>query len=122
MEQMRRDDLECGVLGAASLSPQRGEGLRVRDGYAQRAISEIESRDGITPHPGPLPVEGRGRSARGVTALCIAFVLISALTTYARINVVTLPDRDTVQLTIYNSVDLTLVKETRHLTFRRGLN
>jgi hypothetical protein len=41
---------------------------------------------------------------------------------WARINVVTLPDRDTVQLTIYNSVDLTLVKETRHLTFRKGLN
>ena len=41
---------------------------------------------------------------------------------HARINVVTLPDRDTVQLTIYNSVDLTLVKETRHLTFRKGLN
>ena len=35
---------------------------------------------------------------------------------------VTLPERDTVQLTIYNSVDLTLVKETRHLTFRKGLN
>jgi hypothetical protein len=41
---------------------------------------------------------------------------------WARINVVTLPERDTVQLTIYNSVDLTLVKETRHLTFRKGLN
>jgi hypothetical protein len=36
--------------------------------------------------------------------------------------VVTLPERDNVQLTIYNSVDLTLVKETRHLTFRKGLN
>src|SRR5690349_2320917 len=40
----------------------------------------------------------------------------------ARINVVTLPDRDTVQLTIYNSADLTLVKETRHLTFKKGIN
>ena len=40
----------------------------------------------------------------------------------ARINVVTLPGRDSVQLTIYNSVDLTLVKETRLLTFRKGLN
>jgi hypothetical protein len=40
----------------------------------------------------------------------------------ARINVVTLPGRDTVQLTIYNSADLTLVKETRVLTFRKGLN
>ncbi len=41
---------------------------------------------------------------------------------FARINVVTLPGRDSVQLTIYNSVDLTLVKETRILTFRQGLN
>jgi hypothetical protein len=45
-----------------------------------------------------------------------------ALTAQARISVVTLPERDSVQLTIYNSVDLTLVKETRHLTFRKGLN
>ena len=36
--------------------------------------------------------------------------------------VVTLPGRDTVQLTVYNSADLTLVKETRVLTFRKGLN
>jgi hypothetical protein len=50
-------------------------------------------------------------------------VTIAGLTpAFGRINVVTLPDRDTVQLTIYNSVDLTLVKETRHLTFRKGLN
>src|ERR1044071_2307638 len=41
---------------------------------------------------------------------------------FARINVVTLPDRDSVQLTIYNSADLTLVKETRFLTLRKGLN
>src|SRR5436190_15119739 len=53
----------------------------------------------------------------------IGFALLIFLTSaHARINVVTLPDRDTVQLTIYNSVDLTLVKETRHLTFRKGLN
>jgi hypothetical protein len=50
----------------------------------------------------------------------LSFLVFSS--SEARINVVTLPDRDTVQLTIYNSVDLTLVKETRHLTFRRGLN
>src|SRR5881296_2428774 len=41
---------------------------------------------------------------------------------WARINVVTLPGRDTVQLTIYNSADLTLVKETCTLTFRKGMN
>src|SRR5438045_8157070 len=48
--------------------------------------------------------------------------LLLAIAAEGRINVVTLPNRDSVQLTIYNSVDLTLVKETRHLTFRKGLN
>src|ERR1041385_8491861 len=60
-----------------------------------------------------------------LSRLKIALALGCALcwnTAQARINVVTLPERDTVQLTIYNSVDLTLVKETRHLTFRKGLN
>ena len=49
-------------------------------------------------------------------------ILALVVTAEARINVVTLPERDTVQLTIYNSADLTMVKETRHLTFRKGLN
>jgi hypothetical protein len=50
--------------------------------------------------------------------------LLTVLTSIAhgRINVVTLPGRDSVQLTIYNSADLTLVRETRYLTFRKGLN
>ncbi|MHC4413980.1 MAG: hypothetical protein ACYS0G_01720 [Planctomycetota bacterium] len=38
------------------------------------------------------------------------------------VDLSTIPDRDTVQLTIYNSEDLTLVRETRHITFRRGVN
>ncbi|MBN1125032.1 MAG: DUF4139 domain-containing protein, partial [Sedimentisphaerales bacterium] len=33
-----------------------------------------------------------------------------------------LPTRDSLQLTIYNSADLTLVRETRKLTFKRGWN
>ena len=49
-------------------------------------------------------------------------VLLLAFAAHARISVVTLPNRDTVQLTIYNSADLTLVKETRHLTFKKGIN
>jgi len=55
-------------------------------------------------------------------AMLMTLSLLCLGTAQARINVVTLPERDTVQLTIYNSVDLTLVKETRHLTFRKGLN
>jgi hypothetical protein len=52
----------------------------------------------------------------------IALALLAAGSAFGRINVVTLPGRDSVQLTIYNSVDLTMVKETRLLTFRKGLN
>ena len=52
----------------------------------------------------------------------LGLLLLAAPAALARINVVTLPGRDTVQLTIYNSADLTLVKETRVLTFRKGLN
>src|ERR1041384_5590953 len=55
-------------------------------------------------------------------ATSLALWILSASSANARINLVTLPLRNSVQLTIYNSVDLTLVKETRLLTFRKGLN
>src|SRR5947208_17149045 len=38
------------------------------------------------------------------------------------IDLSTVPKRDTVQLTIYNSEDLTLVRETRTVTFKKGVN
>jgi len=38
------------------------------------------------------------------------------------IDLVTLPPRAKVQLTIYNSEDLTLVRETRSITFKKGVN
>ncbi len=38
------------------------------------------------------------------------------------IDLVTLPERASVQLTIYNSADLTLVREVRNLTLSEGLN
>ncbi len=38
------------------------------------------------------------------------------------VDVSTIPPRDTVQLTIYNSEDLTLVRETRQITFKVGVN
>jgi len=39
-----------------------------------------------------------------------------------KVDLVTLPTRDTVQLTIYNSVDMTLVRESRALTVKEGAN
>jgi hypothetical protein len=59
----------------------------------------------------------------GLRICALAFALLLVATPVsARINVVTLPSRNSVQLTIYNSADLTMVKETRVLTFRKGLN
>jgi len=53
----------------------------------------------------------------------MALVLLAGSAALGRnIDLVTLPPRDTVQLTIYNSEDLTLVKETRSITFKKGVN
>jgi hypothetical protein len=54
--------------------------------------------------------------------LTIIGVLLSHSAVYAKVDLVTLPKRDAVQLTIYNSADLTLVRETRNLTVKNGLN
>jgi hypothetical protein len=51
-------------------------------------------------------------------------LIIVAVTTsvYAKVDLVTLPERDTVQLTIYNSADMTLARESRALTLKQGKN
>ncbi len=68
--------------------------------------------------------EGWSNPRRPFSPSLLLAILLLALTSPApaRINVTSLPGRDSVQLTIYNSADLTLVKETRLLTFRKGLN
>ena len=40
----------------------------------------------------------------------------------AKVDLVTLPERDRVQMTIYNTADLTLIREVRRLTLRHGMN
>ena len=55
----------------------------------------------------------------------LSLVICVALSGFARadnIDLSTVPDRETVQLTIYNSEDLTLVRETRKVTFKKGAN
>jgi hypothetical protein len=60
------------------------------------------------------------------TLICIpillALLLLASDAAAKNIDLVTLPTRDSVQLTIYNSEDITLVKETRHVTLKRGVN
>ncbi|MBE3097312.1 MAG: hypothetical protein IMZ44_09320 [Planctomycetes bacterium] len=52
----------------------------------------------------------------------VALMLVAGMAQARNIDLVTLPPRQTVQLTIYNSEDLTLVRETRSITFKKGVN
>ncbi len=49
-------------------------------------------------------------------------IAMTAAIAQAKVDLVTLPSRDTVQLTIYNSADMTLVRESRALTLKDGAN
>ncbi|MCP4259578.1 MAG: DUF4139 domain-containing protein [Planctomycetes bacterium] len=49
-------------------------------------------------------------------------VVLMAGIVQAKVDLVTLPTRDTAQLTIYNSADMTLVRESRALTLKDGEN
>ncbi len=55
--------------------------------------------------------------------LCFAVLIaVSAVARAENVYLSTVPTRNTVQLTIYNSEDLTLVRETRKVTFKPGAN
>jgi len=60
---------------------------------------------------------------RIATAIALAGLFLSPSAGLAKnVDLVTLPARDSVQLTIYNSEDITLVKETRYVTLKKGAN
>lgn len=59
---------------------------------------------------------------RLLTAAILLFVILSGRELVAHIELVTVPKSQAVQLTIYNSADITMVKESRELTFKPGLN
>ncbi|MHC4533327.1 MAG: DUF4139 domain-containing protein [Planctomycetota bacterium] len=52
----------------------------------------------------------------------LLIIVLMAGMSQAKVDLVTLPTRDTVQLTIYNSADMTLVRESRALTLKGGGN
>ncbi len=66
--------------------------------------------------------EIRQMSAAGKGALVTVVASLLATPVRAKVDLVTLPARDRVQLTIYNSADLTLVRDQRTLTVRQGQN
>jgi hypothetical protein len=54
--------------------------------------------------------------------VALLIMLITAGVSLGAVDLVTLPSRDMVQLTIYNSADMTLVREARALTLKEGAN
>lgn len=72
----------------------------------------------------------QGHKGTGTENLCtyalmtcaLLIIVVMAGVGQAKIDLVTLPTRDTVQLTIYNSADMTLVRESRALTLKDGKN
>jgi hypothetical protein len=66
------------------------------------------------------------RSALISRSLLLAAALVAAaghqLARAENVDLSTVPDRESVQLTIYNSEDLTLVRETRKVSFKKGAN
>lgn len=60
--------------------------------------------------------------ARRLAGGLLALLLIAVPAWAGNVDLSTVPGRRTVQLTIYNSEDLTLVRETRTVTFKQGVN
>src|SRR5439155_11615772 len=54
--------------------------------------------------------------------ILIILLLVGAAARAKNVDLSTVPKRNTVQLTISNSQDLTLVRETRVVTFKKGVN
>ncbi len=60
--------------------------------------------------------------AAAILGLAIVSSVQAQSTTQSNVDLSTVPSRDSVQLTIYNSEDLTLVRETRKVSFKKGVN
>jgi hypothetical protein len=57
-----------------------------------------------------------------ILPLTVLLAVAAALVRAENVDLSTVPARNTVQLTIYNSEDLTLVRETRKVSFKPGAN
>jgi hypothetical protein len=64
---------------------------------------------------------GEKHGLAGLSSLAV-ILAITGLAQAKNVDLSTVPNRNTVQLTIYNSEDLTLVRETRKVSFKPGVN
>jgi len=93
---------------------------------AKRRAPEQERSFAVAPKTEQPPLAGTRPKAPEPTTTAAALAQeIDAKPPFApasAIELVVLPRRENVQLTIYNSADLTLVRERRNLTLKRGWN
>ena len=68
-----------------------------------------------------MPYHHPCRSA-AVILLAVAMLTVQGRLQAKNVDLSTVPRRESVQLTIYNSEDLTLVRETRNVSFKKGEN
>jgi len=61
-------------------------------------------------------------STENLPFVLAALLVFAGVARAENVDLSTVPKRDTVQLTIYNSEDLTLVRETRSVSFKKGDN
>jgi hypothetical protein len=93
-------------------------------GTVQRPASTVpvamdKAKQGLVPSDAPASLQPTANNEERITSNDLEpppFAPASA------IELVTLPRRESVQLTIYNSVDLTLVRDRRSLTLKKGWN
>jgi hypothetical protein len=64
----------------------------------------------------------KNRATISATAACLFAALMLPTSAPAKVDLVTLPASDRTQITIYNSADLTLARDTRSITMRKGAN
>ncbi len=57
-----------------------------------------------------------------ITLFILIALLLLPINLFAQVQMVTRPERESVELTIYSSRDLTLVREQRLVTLKKGLN
>ncbi|MBN2138849.1 MAG: DUF4139 domain-containing protein [Sedimentisphaerales bacterium] len=108
------------VVGVLVLLTTRPWQEKLPEPFAKAPTSE--SVKSIQLKPGS---KSEGFTANGTAVLSRSALGIPEKAPFApasAIELVTLPRRDGVQLTIYNSADLTLVRERRNLTLKRGWN
>jgi hypothetical protein len=91
--------------------------LNRRPSYQNASIEKIVPKAEVVDSSGArTPALGLAQPAEQVMSEQPPFAPASA------IELVTLPRRENVQLTIYNSADLTLVREKRNITLKKGWN